>query len=245
MKLAVSEHFYSIQGEGKTMGVPAVFLRLTACNLMCGGRGTEKDKQLHHGATWRCDSIEVWKKGTSYEIEEFVELFFNKYEKYFNNRAHLIITGGEPTLQQKQLDKFIKGLIERLGFKPFIEIETNGTIIPQMIYEHIDLINCSPKLSNSGEPEKKRIKPDSLRFLNLSPLTIFKFVVSSNTDIDEIMALIAGNSLDLEKIYLMPSAQDQDELKQNTKIVADLCMKHGFNFSTRLQIIIWNETTGV
>jgi len=245
MKLAVSEHFYSIQGEGKTMGVPAVFLRLTACNLMCGGRGTEKDKQLHHGATWRCDSIEVWKKGTSYEIEEFVELFFNKYEKYFNNRAHLIITGGEPTLQQKQLDKFIKGLIERLGFKPFIEIETNGTIIPQMIYEHIDLINCSPKLSNSGEPEKKRIKPKVLQFLNLSPLTIFKFVVSSNTDIDEIMALIAGNSLDLEKIYLMPSAQDQDELKQNTKIVADLCMKHGFNFSTRLQIIIWNETTGV
>ena len=245
MKLAVSEHFYSIQGEGKTMGVPAVFLRLTACNLMCGGRGTEKDKQLHHGATWRCDSIEVWRSGTSYEIEEFVELFFNKYEKYFNNRAHLIITGGEPTLQQKQLDKFLELLIKRLGFKPFIEIETNGTIIPQIIYEHLDLINCSPKLSNSGEPEKKRIKPDTLQFLNLSPLTIFKFVVSSSADVDEIMALITDNNLDLAKIYLMPSAQDQDELKQNTKIVSELCMKHGFNFSTRLQIIIWNETTGV
>ncbi len=37
MKLAVSEVFYSIQGEGITTGVPSVFVRLGGCNLMCGG----------------------------------------------------------------------------------------------------------------------------------------------------------------------------------------------------------------
>jgi len=39
MNIRISEHFYSLQGEGKTMGVPAIFIRLQACNLMCGGYG--------------------------------------------------------------------------------------------------------------------------------------------------------------------------------------------------------------
>ena len=57
-KLVVSEKFYSIQGEGQTMGVPAVFLRLGGCNLLCKGKG------------WVCDSIEVWKKGVSTPFNE-------------------------------------------------------------------------------------------------------------------------------------------------------------------------------
>ena len=57
-KLAISEVFYSIQGEGITSGYPAVFVRLGGCNLMCGGMGTQFDKELHNNATWRCDTIE-------------------------------------------------------------------------------------------------------------------------------------------------------------------------------------------
>jgi hypothetical protein len=43
----------------------------------------------------------------------------------------------------------------------------------------------------------------------------------------------------------MPSAQDQEELNKNTKLVTEICLENSYNFSTRLQIIIWNETTGV
>jgi len=63
MNIRISEHFYSLQGEGKTMGVPAIFVRLQACNLLCGGYGTQKDGKLHDGATWRCDTLDVWTKG--------------------------------------------------------------------------------------------------------------------------------------------------------------------------------------
>ena len=42
-KIAISEVFYSIQGEGKTVGIPSVFIRLGGCNLMCGGMGTQFD----------------------------------------------------------------------------------------------------------------------------------------------------------------------------------------------------------
>ena len=41
IKLAISEIFFSIQGEGKTVGIPSVFVRLGGCNLICGGEGTQ------------------------------------------------------------------------------------------------------------------------------------------------------------------------------------------------------------
>lgn len=50
--LNVSEKFLSIQGEGRTTGIPAIFLRLSGCNLLC------------KSSNWICDSIEVWRKGT-------------------------------------------------------------------------------------------------------------------------------------------------------------------------------------
>ena len=59
IKLAISEIFFSIQGEGKTVGIPSVFVRLGGCNLICGGEGTQNDKKLHNNAKWRCDTIEI------------------------------------------------------------------------------------------------------------------------------------------------------------------------------------------
>jgi hypothetical protein len=70
MRLAISEVFYSIQGEGITTGTPSVFVRLGGCNLMCGGMGTQFDNELHNGASWRCDTIEVWMKAQSKQYHE-------------------------------------------------------------------------------------------------------------------------------------------------------------------------------
>lgn len=245
MSIAISEHFFSIQGEGKTMGVPSIFIRLTACNLMCGGRGTEKDQKLHNGATWRCDSIEVWRTGKKYEEKEFASIIYKKYKKQILDGCHIVLTGGEPVLQQKALKLFLDELVKLAQFKPYIEIETNGTLIPNLIYEYIDLINCSPKLSNSGELEQRRIKKEVLSFFNISPKSIFKFVISRDQDMEEVLELKNKLSLHTEKIYLMPSAEDQEELKQNQDRVLNFCLEHTFNFSTRLQIILWNKTTGV
>ena len=114
-KLAVSEVFYSIQGEGQTMGIPAVFLRLGGCNLLC------------ESASWVCDTIEVWRNSKATEFkdvisEEWVERLFNK--------AHLVITGGEPLMHQRVLPLYLQWFEETYKFLPTIEIETNGTIVP-------------------------------------------------------------------------------------------------------------------
>ena len=104
MTIKISEQFYSIQGEGRTVGVPAVFLRLQGCNLTCGGIHTVKSKKLDSDATWRCDTIEVWTKGNSYHFKDVCDDWENKnWVKLFKQGAHLVITGGEPLLQQSAI----------------------------------------------------------------------------------------------------------------------------------------------
>ena len=45
-KLRYSEVFYSVQGEGRFVGVPSVFLRVFGCNFECAGFGQERGKLI-------------------------------------------------------------------------------------------------------------------------------------------------------------------------------------------------------
>lgn len=241
MKIRISEHFYSLQGEGKTMGVPAVFIRLQACNIMCGGYGTQKDGELHNGATWRCDTIEVWTKGLAKTIDEATDMIEELYGEVLKNGAHLVWTGGEPLLQQKQICLVMKELYDR-GIHPFTECETNGTILPSQEYENwIDLFNVSPKLANSGVPYEKRIKKEVLSYYENIDKSILKFVITNEDNWNEVCEL----DLKRDKLYLMPSASNIEELKETQKVVVDIAIREVIKFNTRLQIEIWNETTGV
>ena len=241
MKIRISGDFYSLQGEGKTMGVPAVFIRLQACNIMCGGYGTQKDGELHNGATWRCDTIEVWTKGLAKTIEEATMYIYDNYGEVLKKGAHLIWTGGEPLLQQYAIVEVMKQL-HNIDIKPFVEIETNGTLIPTDEFDSfVNLYNVSPKLANSGVPYEKRIKKDVLEYYQNTDKSIFKFVITNEDNWNEVCEL----DLKREKLYLMPSASNIDELKETQKTVVEIAIRETIKFNTRLQIEIWNETTGV
>ena len=249
--LAISEYFHSIQGEGKTSGHNAIFLRFTACNLICGGRGTIKDGKLHNGALWRCDSIEVWKTGKRYKVDELIDLLEKELdltEKMLNG-THLILTGGEPMLQQDSLALFIRTLYDKtpsLVFSSHIEVETNGTILPTEEFSQlVDTWNVSVKLENSGETESRRIKPEVINYLNLRKGSIYKFVVSDYISILEIIALVKEHHIPQHKIWLMPSCETREELQQMQYDVVKFCLQLGFNYSNRMQIQIWDKTTGV
>lgn len=113
--MKVNEIFYSLQGEGRYTGVPAVFLRLSGCNEKCPFCDTQ---HLSH---------------TDMSEEEIVE----KVATY--PTRHIVITGGEPTMQ------LTASLTERLHKEGFyIQIETNGSLpLPQGC--KIDWVTCSPK----------------------------------------------------------------------------------------------------
>lgn len=251
--LPISEVFYSIQGEGKTTGHPSVFVRLTGCNLMCGGYGTQKDGQLYDGATWRCDSIEVWTKGTEKKYEDI--LTDNQLER-LRSGANLIITGGEPMLYQSRILGFIDYLDEVLYYnnnsKPFeqekffVEVETNGTVMPSKTFlEQIDQFNVSPKLSNSGMATNKRCKPDALTAIDNEANDVqYKFVISSQKDLIEMERDFLPH-ISRNKICLMPAGSTQEELSVTYPLVAELCKYYNYKFSQRLHIDIWNQKTGV
>ena len=223
-KLAISEVFYSIQGEGKTVGIPSVFVRLGGCNLMCGGMGTQFDGELHNGAEWRCDSVEVWMKAQS---KEFSDILPEDCVEAIKNNAHVILTGGEPMMQQKGLEEFIRYVKDNIKF----------------LLSEIQLWNCSPKLRNSGMDSAMTFKPDVIEKLNTTN-SIFKFVVNKEKEWDEIQNHYIP-IIDKKKVYLMPAGENQELLELNKERVVELAKNNYLNFTTRLHIDIWNKKTGV
>ncbi len=120
--LNIAEQFYSIQGEGKTVGVPAYFIRLSDCNLSCGATQKQlnlirKDKlllnskEIFHGdlhkenkASWTCDSISVWIKGKKILFTDVISKWISDdlYNDIHYGIIHIIWTGGEPLIPQNQ-----------------------------------------------------------------------------------------------------------------------------------------------
>lgn len=225
--LSVSEKFYSIQGEGRTMGFPAIFLRLSGCNLLCKSED------------WICDSIEVWKKGTKTAFEDV----FNDLDiQRLQNGVHLVITGGEPMLHKQAIIRFLNWIQNKYFFNPYVEIETNGTIDPEGLGYLVKNWNVSPKLLNSGEEFEKRFNVDVLKEFNARN-SMFKFVVKNELDVIEIFTNYGFVRKD--RIYLMPAGATREELDLVRPEVIELCKKYMLKYTERLHIVAWDKKTGV
>jgi len=233
-KLPVSEVFYSIQGEGQTMGIPAVFLRLGGCNILC------------QSESWICDTIEVWRKSKALPFEQV--LGEELEQLLVSQKVHLVVTGGEPLIHQKMIVEFFKYLFYKHKGYAIIEIETNGTIIPsEDMLGWVDYWNVSPKLSNAGAQNTKevRINPNALNlFKNKFASTIFKFVIEKESDFDEVIDDY-GHHISMDQVVLMPAGSSQEELLRTRLLVAELCRKNQLRYSERLHVVIWNQKTGV
>ena len=107
-------------------------------------------------------------------------------------------------------------------------------------------INSSPKLSNSGEPFKKRHKEANLKRLTEHENFFFKFVVNREQDLKEIKEdFLHKFNLDRKNIYVMPAGEDQSELNETRDIVANIAKENYFTYTERQHIVIWNKKTGV
>ena len=252
--LNISEDFYSVQGEGKTSGVPAYFIRLKACNLMCGGADGSLMKEGK--ATWWCDTEYVWKKG----LEKQFEYLENRWkdegilEWILQGRVNLIWTGGEPTIpkNQRAITAFLNWFnkkYDRLQSKInlYNEIETNGTIyIDRYLFPKLNQINCSVKLANSGMSEKRRIVPKALERIMQHPNYWFKFVISSEEDLEEIERdFIKPFNIPATRVLMMPGLDKQENYHERTKFCMEMGKKYGYTGLTRMHVSAWDQTTGV
>ena len=151
-KLKVAELFYSIQGEGRYMGVPSVFLRTFGCNFKCAGFGMPRGEQsteaddIAHTHTMiesfqtyndlplvstGCDSYASWDprfKDLSplMETDGIVEQIMTMLPHGERRDEHLVITGGEPLLGWQRA---YPDLLDHPKMAALTEItfETNGT----------------------------------------------------------------------------------------------------------------------
>jgi 7-carboxy-7-deazaguanine synthase len=107
----------------------------------------------------------------------------------------------------------------------------------------VDQINCSPKLSNSGDPEKHRIVPEALYALVSSPKTNFKFVVGSHDDMEEINDLTLRFLM--RDVRLMPMARTKSEIDVMRPLVIEWSLLHGYQYSPRLHVEEHGDVRGV
>jgi 7-carboxy-7-deazaguanine synthase len=237
--LPVNELFCSLQGEGKLSGVPSVFVRTSGCNLRC----------------WFCDSYNTsWEPtGAWLSIEDIIDEVLS-----YEQADHVVLTGGEPMMHEESVD-----LLDELndyGYRT--TVETNGTIYRDAA---IDLASISPKLASStptenrdpkgdGEwaerHEERRIDMDALSALVDSYDSQLKFVVTGSDDMAEIEDLVerarksTSTAIPDDDVLLMPEGVTREELDAKRNDVAELAMEHGYRYTPRLHVDLWNDAPG-
>jgi 7-carboxy-7-deazaguanine synthase len=228
--MRLSELFYSIQGEGKLVGVPSVFVRASGCNLRC---------------TW-CDTpYASWDpEGDDVPVDEIVGRVLS------HGARHVVVTGGEPMIMPDVVE-----LCARLKARGcHVTMETAATVYKPV---EIDLASLSPKLSNStpwdrdggrfaAAHERQRINVEVIqRFIDASPDFQLKFVVSSNADVEELKTLLARlRNWRPSDVLLMPEGTDPATLNGRTDWLSDVCKRTGFRFCPRLHIALYGNTRG-
>ncbi len=225
------EIFHTIQGEGPSVGTPAVFIRASGCNLHC---------------VW-CDSDATWNfKNTPWPHQKDGLPGYAKYRKSDVvievdplSAAHailafhcprVVITGGEPLLQEDQLMTLTRLIRDEMPHCVF-EVETNATRIPSSAFlAAVDQFNVSPKLANAGMPESLRLREDALAFFASLPMAWFKFVITTPADLLEVQTLHTRYQIPSDRIFLMPEGRNAEDLDRTAPQVAGLCLKLGFRF---------------
>jgi len=225
--MKISEIFESIQGEGNNAGKPAVFLRTAECNLKCVWCDTKY--------TWDWKNYDYSKEVNEMSIKEVRQSL-----EQFRIR-HLVITGGEPLMQQDDLAELVTFL------KPefYVEVETNGTILPNnALSTLVDQWNVSPKTKNSGNPLDMCEVNECYTFFSKKKNCYFKYVVESEDDLIEINQFISKYSLEKDRILLMTQAITKEEILAKENNVFTISKKNSLGFSPRLHVMKWGSQRG-
>ena len=242
------EHFFSIQGEGRYSGVPSIFLRFGGCNLKCPGFGSyEIEGETIEG----CDTLRAVDKkrfGKSWQpCERATDLVtvVRHYLEPLGYRPHVVLTGGEPMLYHAHPAFYgLVGWLVREGF--VVTVETNATLAPDFsrfaAYRGVTFA-MAVKLSNSKEPEKRRVVPDAVaRLAKEGRDSFFKFTLDrelvEGSAHEEIEKIRGGYD---NEVFCMPLGETLQTLRKNAEPVALFCMKHGYRYGDRLHIRLWND----
>jgi len=198
MSYSVKEVFYSLQGEGFHSGRPAIFCRMSKCNLWTGREADRAEAICQF-----CDTDFIGTDGQNggkfVDAEALCQHLLQFWPQDARTNPFVVLTGGEPLLQVDD------ALIQALHSQQFeIAVETNGT---KTAPANIDWICMSPKANapiilDSGH-ELKLVYPQP-----------------------ELMPEKVAN-LDFKYFYLQPMDDKDPQVTQNNiKQAVDYCLKN-------------------
>lgn len=224
----ITEQFLTIQGEGRSVGQSAYFIRLAGCNLWCKWCDSmhSVDPHLFHGLTSEIN-----------------------YSVIPNTCSLAVITGGEPTLFDL---KKIRAELLKINPQMRIEVESNATQFPIDYVTHF-FWNLSPKLASSHQ---KNPVQDQLRLVQLAAWSefaqqnpnrvIFKFVITGQKDLSEVEALLELYKIPKNLVYLMAEGQTKESQSlEKIEYIINYAKENGYNFSPRLHVMYWGSQRGV
>ena len=210
--LNVNEMFVSIQGEGHFAGVPCLFIRLQGCDNGCSFCDTKHSWKSDPKNKTTLQKIINKKKPNSKWMELDVDTILSIAVKLSNRLRHVVVTGGEPCLQD--INDLILGLSRIFST---VQIETSGTRDLKAVSRLGVWVTLSPK--------KKPIK--------ISKVNEVKMVIGNYNDVarlEEIIKQIGSSLYLLPKIFIQPESRSS---KAN-KICYDVSLKTGWRVSIQL-----------
>ena len=214
--MKISEIFYSIEGEGIEIGRPEIFIRLAGCNLRC---------------TW-CDTPYALENGKKTDIKEILQEV-NKYPC-----KSVSITGGEPLLQKAELLELARQL---KGLDYWMQINTNGTIFDEEIFDLVDLITMDCKCPSSGMKSDLEVLRKTKNLFGSK--SQFKFVLSNWEDYRYAKNIVLSSFKDRANIIFQPEWGNREFAKKLVEFVK----RDGLDVRVILQQqrLIWGIKRGV
>ena len=222
--LPLSEVFGpTFQGEGPHAGRRCAFVRLGRCNLTC---------------EW-CDTPFTWDR-TRYDLSvtcpdtEIAEVH-NRLRAIDANMV--VLSGGEPLLHTSKLPELLSSPWEW-------HAETNGTIAPPDWWElYVAHTTVSPKI-NTRDPEHRRLRPKALEAWADGARrgwVAWKFVVTELVDLEVVAKLVADYEVPARAVWVMPEGTRAVTVINRHRRLAQGILDSGFNTTTRLHTLLWND----
>lgn len=205
-----------------------MFIRLSRCNLACPACDTPY--------TWDWSRFDPTAEASRISVDELVGW------AVASSTELVVITGGEPLLQQTALVGLVRALTDA-GRR--VEIETNGTRVPSPeLIEAVAQFTVSPKLSafGAGMGEARRIEPAALRGFVCCGKSVFKFVITTSADLAEVTEM--EQRFGLSPVWVMPEGTTREAVLSGMSWLAEEALTRGWHLSGRLHVLLWGDERG-